>query len=72
VLVTPVLCFVEGQLPRRAKNSRFGSIRLVSAPNLTAEVGAEGAFDGDRRFALAMSLVSFLPSPARSPEVRCP
>jgi hypothetical protein len=42
----------------------LGTIRLVSAPNLTDEVGAEGLLDGDRRFALAMSLVSFLPSPA--------
>ena len=64
VPVTPVLCFVEGQLPRRAKNRRLGNLRLVSAPNLTDEVGVEGPFDGDRRFALAMSLVSFLPSPA--------
>ncbi len=57
-------CFVEGQLPRRAKNPRFSPIQLVSAPNLTDEVGVEGLFDGDRRFALSMSLVSLLASPA--------
>ena len=64
VPVIPVLCFVDAQLPRRAKNRRFGKLRLASAPSLVDEVGIEGPFDGDRRFALAMSLVSFLPSPA--------
>ena len=64
VPVIPVLCFVDAQLPRRAKNRRFGNVRLASALNLADEVGAEGPLDGDRRFALAMSLVSFLPSPA--------
>lgn len=64
VPVIPVLCFVDAQLPRRAKNRRFGNVRLASALNLAEEVGVEGAFDGDRRFALAMALVSFLPSPA--------
>ena len=64
VPVIPVLCFVDAQLPRRAKNRRFGNVRLTSALNLTDEVGAEGPLDGDRRFALAMSLVSFLPYPA--------
>ncbi len=64
VPVTPVLCFVEAQLPRRAKNRRFGNVRLANPLNLADEVGVEGPFDGDRRFALAMSLVSFLPSTA--------
>jgi hypothetical protein len=64
VPVIPMLCFVDAQLPRRAKNRRFGNVRLASALNLFDEVGVEGPFDGDRRFALAMSLVSFLPSPA--------
>ena len=64
VPVTPVLCFVEAQLPRRARNRRFGNVRLANALNLADEVGVEGPFDGDRRFALAMSLVSFLPSSA--------
>lgn len=64
VPVIPVLCFVEARLPRRAKNRRFGNVRLVSPVNLADEVGIEGLFDGDRRFALAMSLVSLLPSPA--------
>jgi len=64
VPVTPVLCFVEAQLPRRARNRRFGNVRLANPLNLADEVGVEGPFDGDRRFALAMSLVSFLPSTA--------
>lgn len=64
VPVVPVLCFVEAQLPRRARKRRFGNVRLASAMNLAHEVSAEGPFDGDRRFALAMSLVSFLPTPA--------
>jgi hypothetical protein len=64
VPVIPVLCFVDAQLPRRSKNRRFGNVRLVSALSLADEVGVDGPFDGDRRFALAMSLVSFLPSPA--------
>jgi len=37
-------------------------VRLANALNLTDEVGVEGPFNGDRRFALTMSLVSFLPS----------
>ena len=64
VPVIPVLCFVDAQLPRRARNRRFGTVRLASALNLADEVGVEGPFDGDRRFALAMSLVSFLRSSA--------
>jgi hypothetical protein len=64
VPVIPVLCFVDAQLPRRAKNRRFGDVRLAGPLNLSDEVGAEGPFDGDRRFALAMSLVSLLPSRA--------
>lgn len=64
VPVIPVLCFVDAQLPRRAKNRRFGNVRLASSLNLADEVGVDGPIDGDRRFALAMSLVSFLPSPA--------
>jgi len=64
VPVIPVLCFVEAQLPRRARNRRFGNVRLANALNLTDEVRVEGPFNGDRRFAMAMSLVSILPSTA--------
>jgi hypothetical protein len=64
VPVIPVLCFVDAQLPRRAKNRRFGNVRLMSTLSLPDELGVEGPIDGDRRFGLAMSLVSFLPSPA--------
>jgi hypothetical protein len=64
VPVIPVLCFAQAHLPRRAKHRRIGKVRLVSALNLAEDLAVEGPFDGDRRFALAMSLVSFLPSPA--------
>lgn len=64
VPVIPVLCFVDAQLPRRSRNRRFGNVRLTSSASLAEEVGVEGPLDGDGRFALAMSLVSFLPSPA--------
>jgi hypothetical protein len=64
VPVIPVLCFALAHLPRRARHRRIGKVRLVSAMDLAEDVGVEGPFDGDRRFALAMSLVSFLPSPA--------
>jgi hypothetical protein len=37
-------------------------VRLVSPATLGDEVAAHGLFDGDRRFAVAMTLVSFLPS----------
>lgn len=62
VPVVPVLCFVDAHLPRWAKHRRVGEVRLTSEMHLADEVGAEGPFDGDRRFAVAMSLVSFLPS----------
>ena len=62
VPVVPVLCFVDAHLPRWAKHRRVGDVRLTSEVHLADEVGAEGPFDGDRRFAVAMSLVSLLPS----------
>lgn len=62
VPVVPVLCFVDAHLPRWAKHRRVGDVRLTSGLHLADEVGAEGPFDGDRRFAVAMSLVSLLPS----------
>lgn len=64
VPVTPVLCFVEGHLPRRAKHRRLGDVRIAGPTTLAEEVGSEGTFDGDSRFAIAMSLVAFLPSRA--------
>lgn len=64
VPVIPVLCFVGAELPRRARNRRFGDVRLVAAPHLAEEVGVEGPFDADRRFAIAMSLVALIPSAA--------
>lgn len=62
VPVTPVLCFLEGHLPRRARNRRLGDVRLAGPASLADEVGADGAYDGDRRFAIAMSLAALLPS----------
>lgn len=64
VPVVPVICFVDAHLPRWAKHRRVGDVRLTSDLHLADEVGAEGPFDGDRRFAVAMSLVSLLPSRA--------
>lgn len=64
VPVIPVLCFVHGRLPRRARNRRIDDVRLTAGMTLADEVGGEGPFDADRRFALAMALVSFLPSTA--------
>lgn len=64
VPVTPMLYFVEAHLPRRAKRRRFGDVRLTAPTTLVEEVSAGGPLDADRRFAVAMSLVSFLPSPA--------
>jgi hypothetical protein len=60
--VVPVLCFVHAHLARRARHRRIGDVRLVSPENLAEEIAGHGALDGDRRFAIAMSLVSFLPS----------
>ena len=62
VPVTPVLCFVEGHLPRRARQRRLGDVRLAGPTTLADEVGGEGVLDGDRRFAIAMSLVALLPA----------
>ena len=62
VPVAPVLCFVEGHLPRRARQRRLGDVRLAGPTTLADEVGAEGVLDGDRRFAIAMSLVAMLPA----------
>jgi hypothetical protein len=62
VPVTPVLCFVEGHLPRRARHRRLGDVLLAGPTTLADEVGAEGVFDGERRFAIAMSLVAMLPA----------
>lgn len=62
VPVIPVICFVEGHLPRRARHRRVGDVRLVGPLTLADEVGADGQLDADRRFAIAMALVAFLPS----------
>ena len=60
--VVPVICFVDAHLARRARHRHIGDVRLVSPATLGDEVAAHGLFDGDRRFAVAMTLVSFLPS----------
>ena len=60
--VVPVLCFVDAHLARRARHRHIGDVRLVSPATMGDEVAAHGLFDGDRRFAVAMSLVSFLPA----------
>ena len=60
--VIPMLCFLDAHLSRRARHRHIGDVRLVSPATMGDEVAAHGLFDGDRRFAVAMSLVSFLPS----------
>ena len=62
VPVVPVLSFSHAHLSRRGRNRRIAGVRLVGPTTLADEVGADGLFDGDRRFALAMSLVARLPS----------
>ena len=62
VPVVPVLSFSRAHLSRRGRNRRIAGVRLVGPTTLADEVGADGLFDGDRRFALAMSLVARLPS----------
>lgn len=64
VPVVPVLSFSHAHLSRRGRNRRIQGVRLVGPTTLADEVGADGLLDGDRRFALAMSLVAFLPSSA--------
>jgi len=64
VRVSPLLCFVEGNLPRRARHRRLGDVRLVSPTNLADQVSTDGALNGDRRFAIAMALVALLPAAA--------
>ena len=46
------------------KHRRLGDVRIAGPTTLADEVGSEGTFDGDSRFAIAMSLVAFLPSRA--------
>jgi hypothetical protein len=60
--VVPVLCFLDAHLARRARHRHIGDVRLVSPATMGDEVAAHGLYDGDRRFAVAMSLVSFLPA----------
>lgn len=62
VPVSPVLCFVEGNLPRRARHRRLGDVRLVGQSSLADHVAADGVLSGDRRFAIAMALVALLPA----------
>jgi hypothetical protein len=62
VPVVPVLSFSRAHLSRRGRNRRIAGVRLVGPTTLADEVGADGLFDGDRRFALAMALVARLPS----------
>ena len=62
VPVVPVLSFSDAHLPRRGRNRRIAGVRLVGPTTLADEVGSDGLLDGDRRFAVAMSLVALLPS----------
>jgi Nuclease-related domain len=62
VPVVAALCFVEAYLPVRDKNRRVKGVRLCSPKGLAALVSADGAFDDELRFAIAMELSTGLPS----------
>ena len=62
VPVVPVLCFVDAALPFREKNRCVKGARLCGPKSLGKLVTAEGPFDDEARFAMAMRLSTALPS----------
>ena len=60
--VVPVLCFVDAALPFRDRNRRVNGARLCGPKSLGKLVTAEGPFDDEARFAMAMRLSNALPS----------
>ena len=62
--VIPALCFVDAILPLRQKNRRVKGVRLCGPKSLANLVSGEDALDDERRFAVAMTLSTALPSMA--------
>jgi hypothetical protein len=62
VPVTPALCFVEAYVPLREKNRRVKGVPLCRPKGLATLVSADGLFDDELPFAIAMKLSTALPS----------